>query len=1169
MINTTMDYRLAIEKNRRFRLKDRIILKNGEEVSLSMEDVTAYSINEAASANGKFEIGAAIVKEYKASLNNMDGRFDEVDFEEADISAKVGLCLMDGSWEDLRKGEFRIVEAKAKDLTIDIKAYDGMLFFDRPYSQSTLNYPAAVSQILMDACTSCQMTLNARSIQMGSYVVNTRPESDTMTFRDMVSYCAQIMGCYAFINNLGQLDFGWYDFELLERLKNDGYHGGVFDGDTPYATGGSLHGGRFAPWNAGDAAYGGAFVDMGGYHHIYMLKSQSININDVTITGISVSVKGGSDDKKELVMYGEEGYVLELSDNPLIQRDTVQEVLDHVGRKVVGNTFRPLKITTQSDPCMEAGDLFVITDRKQRSYWSVITNTTFSLSGTQKIECGAETPTEKNYTRYGAVTKLMAMTKDQTENQLSAYDIAAKHFASLMARSMGLYETYETQEDGSVIKYQHDKPQLADSKTIWKQTIDAFGISTDGGKTWNAGTDANGNAIYNVLSVIGILAEWINTRGLVAKDNDGNITFEVDANTGRVNIVANTFSLSGKTIDAIAQEKADKAQENASRELEDFVGAIYDPKIASLQSQIDGQIETWYYDYQPTLSNIPASGWKTEADRVRHEGDLFYWKSKGYSYRFFKDGSTWKWQLITDSDITKALQEASRAQDTADSKRRIFLTTPVPPYDKGDLWTQGKVGGILRCKNARSSGGYTASDWEDADGYINEDEARKIAGDAVGAQTQMDILNKLTNDGADKGIYLQNGKLYISFSAAKGGVLTLGGRNNGDGYVEILDADGNEIGKIDKDGINGIGSFEIEKVVRKYTAPSGETAPWGLKAYINDILYTINGKDYASVGFRIFGGNFNKDTDTSVVSGYGDLCLIAKNSFYGGSAGSYQTPTSFENMIFSRSGLDIVAQYYPGQGNYNYNYARIHMKDDFITLGLYNEDGKIEQSISISRSDGTKFIGKVTIPGIEPTGEGSYDYASIGKTFEYAGHAYSNFWFSNLGCRSIYCDNLFADASCHFYSWVYFDSRVEIEGGDLKVSNLGTMSSSRTVIWLSNTFYVSSSSSIRYKEIDRRMSEKDIEDLYRIEPVLAKYKDGYLDEKDERVGVFYPMFIAEDVESHFPGAVDHNEDGEAETWNERIMIPAMFQMIKTQKETIDTLTERIDRLEALLLKGGE
>lgn len=1006
MINTSMDYKRAVEKNRRFRLQDKIFPKEGEEIDLSMDGVMAYSINEAVSSNGKFEIGAAIAKEYKASLNNMDGRFDGIDFEEADISAKVGLMLEDGRWEDLRKGEFRIVKAKEKDLTIDIEAYDGMIFFDRPYSESELVYPATITQIIWDACTCCQMTFDAGTVQMGDYAVGIRPDDESLTFRDIISYCAQIMGCYAFINNLGHLTFGWYDFETLKTVREDGYDGGVFDENTPYESGDNLDGGRFVPWDTGNTVDGGTFDELGSYHHVYLMGSKSVNISDITITGISITSKNEAANQEEIMIYGEEGYVLDLSDNPLIEGGDAQQVLEHVGTKIVGNTFRPLNVTSQSDPCMEAGDLIAVTDRKQNTYWSVITNTTFSLSGMQKIECGAETPTEKNYTKYSSVTKLKTMAKEQAKRQLSAYEIAARQFSSLMARSMGLYETYEAQEDGSVIKYQHDKPLLSESQTIWKQTLNAFGVSTDGGKTWNAGTDAGGNAIFNILSVIGLNAGWLTAGEIIARKN-GKTVFRVNVETGKVDIIADSFSLSsGKTIDDIAQEKADE-------EINRFVEAVYDPKIANLQSQIDGQIETWYYDHVPTLTNEPASAWKTEADRARHEGDLFYWKSKGYSYRFLKDNSEWKWQIITDSDITKALSDASKAQDTADSKRRVFLNTPTPPYDRGDLWMQGANGEIMTCKVSRSSGNYVSSDWSKENKYIDETAAKTEAKNAIDGQTQEDILNKLTNNGEDDRIDLIDGKLYISFSAMRGDALTLGGSENKLGTLNVLGEDGILRVKASKDSL---------------------------------ILFDKTGEEV---------GRVTCDNVTNLSDSIEHMLFIGLKSFDAW-------------MQFADNG----------------------------EIYLYGRNILMQN-------------GNVQVWG--HSGKGFYVYAPVTSAS------------GRRACLSL------------DYNGAYNNNNYLL--------------------------CVDSSSSERYKIIGREMNDEDIEKLYSITPMWAKYKEGYLKEDDERCGVEFPMLIAEDVEQYAPLAADHNEDGQVEDWNYRVMIPYMFQMIKSQKKIIDGLNKRLRILE--------
>ena len=507
MINTSMAYKEAIESNREFGVSDKITFADGTTVTLAMGDYLAYSINEATSASGKFEIGAAVIKEYSATLKNDDGRFDAYDFEGADILSQISLKLADG-WETLQKGTYRITSAKATEMTIQIKAYDSMLFFDKPYSTSRLSYPATVNQIIQEACTSCQMTFDASTVEMGSYKVQTRPKADSLTYRDVVSYCAQIMGCYARIDHLDKLSFGWYKLDDFEQYSD----GGVFDDDTPYRSGDSVEGGSFDNYNSGDNLDGGSFDNLAKYYHFYNLSSQTINTDDIRITGIQVSAKGESSEDIESALYGTEGYVLEIADNPLIQVGAVDAVAQHVGAKLVGNTFRPLSITCQSDPSIEAGDIALVTDRRQRTYQTVITNTTFVLGGLQKVECTAETPTERNYTKYGASTKLIAKVDDETDRKLSAYELASAHFGQLMAHSMGLYETEDVDpKTGAKIRYMHDKPELEDSTTIWKQTIDAFAWSTDGGKTWNGGVEAAGNVMVTVLDAVGVDAGWVTT----------------------------------------------------------------------------------------------------------------------------------------------------------------------------------------------------------------------------------------------------------------------------------------------------------------------------------------------------------------------------------------------------------------------------------------------------------------------------------------------------------------------------------------------------------------------------------------------------------------------------------------------------------------------------------
>lgn len=132
-----------------------------------------------------------------------------------------------------------------------------------------------------------------------------------------------------------------------------------------------------------------------------------------------------------------------------------------------------------------------------------------------------------------------------------------------------------------------------------------------------------------------------------------------------------------------------------------------------------------------------------------------------------------------------------------------------------------------------------------------------------------------------------------------------------------------------------------------------------------------------------------------------------------------------------------------------------------------------------------------------------------------------------------------------------------------KIENMEYTTSSNTICWDGRTGYkqlmLKSSSSKRYKDIGNNISEQEIEEWYNIEPTWAKYKDGYLVKGDENEGRYIPMFIAEDVEEYFPEATRH-ANGLVEDWNERIMIPAMFAMIKSQKEQLDRQEKLINQL---------
>lgn len=509
MINTSIAFRRALSGNREFRIKDTITLKNKKEIPIPMMDLREYKINEATSTSGKFEIGAAVIKEYKITLDNSEEQYDDCDFEGANIQAVIGLKLADGTWEDLKKGQYRVYTAIFGETTLQITAYDEMIYFDRPYSECTLSYPATIRDIILDACRHCQVDCESSSIEMGNYIVKTKPEG-SITYRDVISYCAQIMGCYARINHLGRLAFGWYDFSTIGSGDLDG---GIFDtaSQEKYLSGDEAGGGTFDNYSSGYTYDSGTFVDMDAYHHFYDLYNKSINGTDINVTGIQITTKKDNTDKKHL--YGTNTYALEIKDNPLIQTDSMQQVAKHIGDKIINKPFRPMSISVQGNPAIEAGDVAVVSPKTTSSYTTVITDTTFSLFAAQSISSTAETPTAKTFTHYGAATKLLEAARNYTDQEMSAYDLVVQQMSQLAANTLGFHETKIIQDGGSVIVYRHDKPKLSESKIVYKSGIDGFFVTRsytgkDSTTVWKAGFDSNGNAALNILSVIGIHWDW-------------------------------------------------------------------------------------------------------------------------------------------------------------------------------------------------------------------------------------------------------------------------------------------------------------------------------------------------------------------------------------------------------------------------------------------------------------------------------------------------------------------------------------------------------------------------------------------------------------------------------------------------------------------------------------
>ena len=691
-----------------------ITLTDGTVINLTNADFwsNGMKFEDSVSDDNVFKIGSANINTLNLSINNFDGKYTDYDFTDATVICYVGIelepedtsALLDTTGdkildttgneiivhknaliEKIRICTMTVIDTPYQNTTIiELQCEDNMRKFDRDYSASKLKYPVTRKQIIQDACKVCGVTLDTLNFYQDSYQIPARPDDEALTFRQVIAWTCQI-GCqYAKCDKYGRLTIKWYDTEITDANR---------------VTINSTNG--FTP-----------------------------NLDDVVITGVQVTEYLESTSENEEAssyLYGEEGYVLKISENKLIPQGTGEVVASIIGEKCVGMSFRPFETECLTDIVLEAGDAVLITDRKGNKYKSYLTNVVLQPGSFEQISCNAESAARNSSKTYSLVTQAAVDARKSVWRERTTREQALQEFKDRLDNSTGVYTTVQTQQDGSQIFYLHDKPTLAESQAVWKMTAEAWGVSTDGGQTWNGGMTVDGDTIVRILNAVGVNADWINAGAITVTDADGNIIFSVDMDTKSVYLDGSVQIGGGKSLNQTFANYLQESKDYSDGKLSDYAETVTG-SLGELQDQIDGQIETFYYDYEPTLQNKPASDWTSATERKKHIGDLFFNKTTGYAYRFMQDGATWGWTLVQDTDITKAMKAAENAQDTADHKRRVFVTKPQPPYDIGDLWSQSEDegGDILTCTVSRAKGAsYVQSDWQKLNKYTDDAKAEE------------------------------------------------------------------------------------------------------------------------------------------------------------------------------------------------------------------------------------------------------------------------------------------------------------------------------------------------------------------------------------------------------------------------------------------------------------
>lgn len=683
-------------------------LADGTEITLTSEnDFTVSGSGYSEESDSGFPFGSALSKIITLNLDNtvtseplkdtqsenildtqnntiiVIRKSEKYDYYYARIVLYTEADLPDGTTERVQEGIFTVIDSVTPGDVLEITAYDDMYKADVEFS-STLTYPVSAQMLLNEVCSKCDITLGSSTFKNNSFQIQQPPEG--LTGRQVIGYIAQIAGGNAVIDRNGRLVIKTYDFSGFDVEE--------------------------------DVSAGEVETESGIHIISEYTTDPDIGTDDVTITGVSVTIESEDiDTEDEVYVVGSEEYAVSI-DNPLISGKE-KEAVDLIAESVIGITARPFSGDFFPDPTVEFMDLAYVVDRKDNVYKTFVTSHDFSYLGSSTFSCGVESPERHGGSYYSTAADVYQKAKNDLKVNKSQWEQAMEQLSQQVANASGLYTTEEEQPDGSTIFYMHNKPTLEESDIVWKMTAETLTVSTDGGKTWNAGITVNGEVIARIMNTIGINFDWGVGGTLIVQDEDGNQTAYIDAETGTVRFAVESLTITGKTVQEIASEQSETA-------INDFVDAVYNPDITNLQAQIDGQIETWFYDYIPTTDNYPASEWTTDTERDKHLGDLFYvvdnTEHGGEAYRWAKINNVYTWDYVEDTAVTKALADAAEAQDTADQKRRVFVTTPTPPYDVGDLWVGNDTSDLMRCQRSRSTGNYDASDWIKAVKYTDDSE---------------------------------------------------------------------------------------------------------------------------------------------------------------------------------------------------------------------------------------------------------------------------------------------------------------------------------------------------------------------------------------------------------------------------------------------------------------
>lgn len=850
MINVSNAFREKLEAGEPVRMMVDITFPDGTKKTIDEDIMNGDNGFSDCADSSSFPVGAVVCKTLTLSINNDREQWKNYNFYNAKVHAYLKV---NGLEEKIDKGTYTITEPEQYSDIITLTALDDMYKANKTYT-SGLKLPQSLINLVRDACETLKIGMNL-NMEHGDIIIRSIP--DNMTFRQLFGYAAMVESANARIDYSGNLRFLKWDFEKMESdnaatVDADGFiHFGDANPSIDIDSFISLPG-----WTIN--AEGFLALTSGPGSDVQRLMAYAnpptLSSDDIVITGIRLK-NGETNDNTDTDysgMYGEEGYVLEL-ENELIDSDQLETVASIIGEQLVGVRFRNLEGDLVYEPTVEFGDMVYTYDRLGNKYVTPLTDVSGNVGGLTTVKTQADDPIRGSSNYYSESTKAIVAARKMVKKETSAREEAMQKLNDRISNASGMYSTDVEQADGSIIRYLHDKKTLGESLNVIKITSDAIGFSTDGGKTFPYGVTVDGETITRLLYAEGINADYINAGTLLVKDKNRNTIFEADMDTGSVTLDGSCVTIGGKPLDEKIEdvENAAALARNMTMQLDnDYQGIPVDsngnytefPGCTTTATVMYGtQDITDNCTYTITTSQNIQGSWNKEnktytvtgltADSGWVDIRAVYLNNLAVTKRFSiakqyagaqgepgTPGRTYFLRANAELLLMGANKKISPAtltvsalyRDGQEEEENLHGYWKVEKStDSGNSWSEVSISYTTAVKtinvavNTMSLAAHDmlrVSVYSDADKTILCDRQSFSVAIDVAALTQEDIVDILSNDGSWKGLYYLDGHLYISFDAAKGGTLILGGKNNGDGTQILYDANGKRASKSDNDG---------------------------------------------------------------------------------------------------------------------------------------------------------------------------------------------------------------------------------------------------------------------------------------------------------------------------------------------------------------------------------